>query len=1407
MNSLLKKLLIAFAALILLVVVLSVAASVYLNSAAFRRLLIDEIDAAIAGRVLFSDHHVAPLSGRVTLTDVELIEPDGETVASIEQLDLRIYLPALAWRTVHIPRLTIDTLFLSLKFDNDDQLNLSRALAGVDDPPPEAPAEADTRGFQVKLDDFKLKDGNIVFERPAMELSGIAEGIDVSGLGDLEQQTGRLVITLASVSMHTPDGGHTLRDLTVAAEYNAHSPEPLAVAIETPQSSVMVQGRIDPQDPGLRMALTGDLDIELAEARAWLPESLNLSGRAKGRISVAGAPADPSVAFSMEWTEGTVWELDAQRVVLDVRLEQRQVSIAGAIVRSRWGDLDLSGAMDLRPLFPASFEQQVAGLEKLIYHLDIDARDLAPGELPSLDFPWGGVWGTRVRLEGTGLPDAAMMGGVGKARVHLQGDGVQVAQDTPPVRAEASVDVGWAPGRLEISQGSVHLGAHRIAAAGSIDLQREQLQLSGQAHSPHIDALGHLLGVALPSGAATLEFSSQGPWLLPMTQAGLRATDLIWEDWTIGQLTVEADLDDSGTVNVSRLALENRESRLSGAGRLELLAADGGMRPDPPLTFTLDMDSLDLAHFNSELQDIAARLKGALRLGGTIGQPTADLTISPSPVRWGELAAMLQGAFLFNGSRLTVSDLTLEKDRSILTLQGVAQLLDTQTGEWTADPWIEADVTRGTVYLESFLPEYSGALDLAANVKGRASALEGTFRLDGTTLDFAVQQLASLRIEGRLLADSVEVDQLLVVPVPGQQVRGSGRYGFDESFEAHLRTQGLELQHIDVLADGPAISGRIDMDINAQGTLAHPEATMRMRIREPGLEQQQWDDFTVNVDLKGRQLEVDADLNFKLEGNALLDNGDFELKVDFEQTDLAPYLALLMDADWSGRLSGRVQASGNWQDLPKVRGDVVLSDARLNYQQIQLLTMDRLEAHLIDGILDLPSTRLEWMQKGYLDVAAAGDLQKGLTLQADGRLPLAALAPFTDAIDEPAGDLRIEARGSGPLSQIAWNADLVLEHIAFYLPDMDQAVSRVNGRVQVTPEQITLHALNGMLDTGRFAFDGRVALDDMRPSGGKLTIALTGMPVQVPGTMDARINADMVLTGDGRRGRLEGNVILLEGAYYEDLRLNLLSVITQTAQRVERAEPVREVQPPPQWLDAIDLDVTLTHRYPFLVDNNVALLEIVPDLRISGTAARPVLDGRAAIPEGEVYFRRHTFNVKRGVVDFIHPYRIEPTLDIVAETTIQKWLITLTIKGTPDDLSITLHSNPPETDSNILSLILLGRTADDVGRAGSATTSQMLASLVESAWGEDIRKGIGLDILEVETGASPNDENQERIQVTVGKRLSPRLTVKYSVETGSGETVQRATSEYRLLENILASGFQDTLGVYGGELLFRIEFR
>jgi autotransporter translocation and assembly factor TamB len=245
-------------------------------------------------------------------------------------------------------------------------------------------------------------------------------------------------------------------------------------------------------------------------------------------------------------------------------------------------------------------------------------------------------------------------------------------------------------------------------------------------------------------------------------------------------------------------------------------------------------------------------------------------------------------------------------------------------------------------------------------------------------------------------------------------------------------------------------------------------------------------------------------------------------------------------------------------------------------------------------------------------------------------------------------------------------------------------------------------------------------------------------------------------------------------------------------------------------MEAVALSVTLGYRNPILIDNNLARLQVVPDLKISGTLAAPILNGRAEVTEGEIIFRGKSFAVTTGVVDFINPFRIEPTLDVVSQSRIRQWLVTLSLSGTPDRLAFKLSSDPPESDNDILSLILFGRTQTEFAggdTAGSQTTTQMLAALVATAWGDSLKKSTGVDILELETGNRDNSEDPERIQVTVGKKLGRRLTIKYAVESTNGEMIQRAISEYRFFEKLLASGYQDTKGDYGGELLFRIEFR
>jgi autotransporter translocation and assembly factor TamB len=287
-----------------------------------------------------------------------------------------------------------------------------------------------------------------------------------------------------------------------------------------------------------------------------------------------------------------------------------------------------------------------------------------------------------------------------------------------------------------------------------------------------------------------------------------------------------------------------------------------------------------------------------------------------------------------------------------------------------------------------------------------------------------------------------------------------------------------------------------------------------------------------------------------------------------------------------------------------------------------------------------------------------------------------------------------------------------------------------------------------------------------------------------------------------------GGITIVEGSYYRDAKLQ--GILKEAV--LERKPPSSPERPDKydSLLDNINLDIKITAQDFFMVSNNIAYLEINPDLNISGKAANPILKGRASVKSGSVTYQKKTFTVTRGVIDFLNPYRTEATIDIAGNATIRGWVITLKISGTPEELAFMLASDPPEEHIDIISLLIVGKTARELteGKGGaSLSTEAIIAKIINTTMGEDIKKRTGLDTFELETLPGENGESDERIKVTIGKDLSRRMSVKYSVETAEGQMTQRTIAEYKFLENILLSGFQDNSGTFGGKIQFRLEFR
>ena len=215
---------------------------------------------------------------------------------------------------------------------------------------------------------------------------------------------------------------------------------------------------------------------------------------------------------------------------------------------------------------------------------------------------------------------------------------------------------------------------------------------------------------------------------------------------------------------------------------------------------------------------------------------------------------------------------------------------------------------------------------------------------------------------------------------------------------------------------------------------------------------------------------------------------------------------------------------------------------------------------------------------------------------------------------------------------------------------------------------------------------------------------------------------------------------------------------------------------------------------------------------LKGTILHPVLFGRLESRDGIFYFRNNEFNILHASADFADPNRLNPVIDISAETNKAGYSIKLNLEGQIEQFNLTLSSDPPLDEMDILSLLTGGsigkQTKGLEGGISASEATSLLSGALQSVYEERLRTVTGLDRIQIDPSISKTTGTVET-RVTVSKRiLNKRLSVTYSSALGSGNTEEDIIKlEYLLYRNISLIGIRDERGSVGGDIKFRFEFK
>ncbi len=1149
------------------------------------------------------------------------------------------------------------------------------------------------------------------------------------------------------------------------------------------------------------------------------------------------------VVKSLALTDGALWfEADSDRTVFNIH--GIDLMVQGNLAKKN-GGLQLSfagGNLTLQDfqtvLKPSSLSGQFANNRLTSIQLSVATTTGEATLAGSIDNPFESpvcdlhvrAWAALENIT-TGIVPADLKGTV-KTAINIKGSldnpnaDLQLSYKGKTIRGQ-SVDhlearAGLSNRLLTISQLTVTSGTGQVTFNGQTDLKPvfpngfssphpdfTAATLDGDLiiQAPDLAASLTPLGVKDVKGALGATGKITGTIAHPQLDVQIDGENLEYGEIRLGSVGMTAALDNQGKLRIESLTIDNQGSAIKGKGDILVLDSAKRLETNPPLSLSLTLTDVEARDFVD--QELAqGYLNGTVALGGSLKAPRIRLNLNGRDIRFRDIIlGDVTAALTYQDGGLLVESVELTKGPTVAKISGSARIIDPATLKIKTNPELDLAVTGKDVHLADYLPNWRGQVSVDARLKGPLKDCHGPIRLSGSDIVSPWQSLEQLELSAFIEGDILKVEELSLSPAPDEWVRLTGRLSLRHMDDVHISSDGITIAHIDWLKEKVPIEGKLAVSLKGNGPFSNPTANGTVALKGVTVDQKPLDDLQGNIGI------ADFMTSFDLNHGAMNVTGTYHLSQKLlsasaliNAEDLTPYFALFNLPDLAGRVQGKFNIEGNPGNLNKLTISGTLADARLDFKGQKMVQTQDIQLTYENGRFNIPGWELTLLDKGRIYIEGAGRLGIDMDLTIEGNLPLAVGRILSPALYDLSGDLKLSATAKGAWAQPKIRGDLTLASGTLTLPAWGGKLHGITGKAILQPHAITISSLEGKLDDGRFRLDGRLALDHFRP--GELTLALSAnrLPIRIPDKLDVFISSRLNMEGLPNRTELKGNIDLLDGVYYQDLLLNPMDMLKPKTKRpVEPKKPGITFP----YLKNLSLDVAVSSRNPFMVENNIAELEIVSDVHIQGKLNRPEITGQTDIAEGTIRLWNRQFQVTRGIIDYGDPYSLRPGIDVRAETDIRQWKIQIDLTGSVDNLQIKLSSNPSEQSGDILALILTGRTSREMaaGESGKAgTTGAALAALAGTPLGEQLKKAARIDSLEVDS-VTEGEEDGERTRVTLGKNLSDRMTLKYRMETKEGELVQKTIAEYQLLENILVSGFQDSNGIYGGALRYRIEFR
>jgi len=695
----------------------------------------------------------------------------------------------------------------------------------------------------------------------------------------------------------------------------------------------------------------------------------------------------------------------------------------------------------------------------------------------------------------------------------------------------------------------------------------------------------------------------------------------------------------------------------------------------------------------------------------------------------------------------------------------------------------------------------------------------GDVRITSISPDIKVEgdiKAENLSVDNRLIGNArghirfsepvIEVSQLSVRQGDASLTGNLSLNRISEAMKFTAQVSGVNLSMFYPLGLPETIEGIVrQADVQGDGTIRQPNARGNATLQNLSVNGEVFPEARITLASTGSKLDAELDpgrnLNVKAQIDTATTGYPFTARVNFTQYPLE-HLARLSEG--SIIATGTANLSGVLTDGSKIRGegridsvDIRVRDTTLRPTQPFTFSFNPTELTVSNITLTGQSTQVTLA--GTIGLRDPAPLNLQVMGQADLKL---VEAKFPDLVSTGVVNLQVDVRGTTQMPDLRGTASLV--NASLRKPGFYTGLTNVNGTVTFNQNQIRIENLQGTAGGGTVRAEGTAVLQGATVQGINVqidarNIRLRGFPEGLRTVIDA---PNLNLRGSLASPLLEGNVQIQSLAYrssFEDF-LALLS-----------KENLRTKSTP---LGSLRLSLHIEGGRNITIQNQLADVEARVDIDWKGTVDEPSITGHVEASGGTLSFQGNRYTVTRGNIDFVDPLRIQPVIDIEAESQVRDYRVILSITGRGDNPKLSIRSDPPLPELEIVSLIAGGRTREELAAQNKAapTSERLFQSGAASILFDLLQQRVGNRIGLLGAGRVRIDpflvgtENTSGARITLSEQVTKDLSVTYSQDLSSNRQ-QVILLEYFVSRNTSVLASRDELGNFGLDLRHRTRIK